>query len=220
MKKSSIPVLMICCSMIGCTSAFDPEQKADRAQNPPANARWLTLIVNAEDGVEPLPVTLKYQSEECKEMTPYGVGGQSQSGSAPMRAMSFEKIDLVKEPGAGAYKARFAIDAGGRCQWKLQSLETSIRYRDRLINNGREVISSGYELRFRNEKDAVRSSNVRVQYSYIPVISMRGEPSKSEVRLKLTSGLVPPSFDPATSATMTLEPKVFGDMATTDRRAP
>lgn len=221
MKKLAIPVLMIFYSMVSCTSALGPGQEADRTQSPPTNARWLTLIMKAEDDVEPAPVSLKYESEKCKEVSHYGVGGQSQSGSTLMRALNFEKIDLVREPVSSTYKARIAIDAGGRCQWKLVSLETSIRYKSRNhLINGREVLSGRYELEFMNRKDSVRSSSARVQYSYIPVILVKGEPLKNEARLDLISGLIPPSFDPSTSITMTLEPKVFGDMAKTIRAAP
>jgi hypothetical protein len=220
-KRLGIPLFVICSSLVGCTSASDLDRKADRTQSPTADARWLTLIVKAADGVEPQPVTLQYVSEKCKEATSYGVGGQSQSGTAMMRALNFEKIDLVREAAGDAYKARFAIDAGGACQWKLASLETSFKYRSshRLVK-GKEVISHRNEFNFRSAKDSIRTPNVRAEFVYFPVILVKDDPSKNEVRLRPKSLFFPPNLDPSTSGTMTLEVRVFEDMAMTVRAAP
>lgn len=220
-KKLSIPLLVLCFSMASCTSALDLDQKADRTQSPSANARWLTLIVNAEAGVEPLPVTLAYESEKCQEARSYGVGGQSQSGTALMRALNFEKVNLVREPAGDAYTARFAIDAGGSCQWRLVSLETSFKYKSRNpLAKGKEVISNRNKFEFRSEKNSVRTPNVKMTYAYFPVIFVKDDPSKNEVRLRAKSLFYPPSLDPSASGTMTLELKVFDDMAMTVRAAP
>lgn len=207
--------------MVGCAPALDLDQKADRTQSPPADARWLTLVVKPEGGLEPLPVSLEYESEKCEEARSYGVGGQSQSGTALMRASNFGKVELVREPADGEYKARLAIDAGGPCQWKLVSLETSFKYRSRNpLVNGREVVSHGNKIEFRSRKDSVRSPNVRMRFEYFPVVFVKDDPSKNEVRLQPKSGFFPPSFDPSASGTMSLEPRVFDDMAMTVRTAP
>lgn len=220
-KRLGIPLFVICSFLVGCTSASDLDRKADRMQSPSADARWLTLIVKAADGVEPQPVTLQYASEKCKEATRYGVGGQSQSGTAMMRALNFEKVDLVREAAGDAYKARFAIDAGGACQWKLVSLETSFKYRSnhRLVK-GKEVISHRNEFNFRSAKDAIRTPNVRAEFAYFPVIVLKDEPSKNELRLRPKSLFFPPNLDPSESGTMTLEVKVFEEMAMTVHADP
>lgn len=220
-KKLGIPLLAICSSVAGCAATWDLDQKADRTQSPSSNARWLTLVMNAEDGVEPMPVTLEYESEKCKEPRSYGVGGQSQSGVTLMRALNFEKINLVREPASDTYKARFPIDAGGSCQWKLVSLETSFKYRSaHRLAQGKEAISNREKFRFRNEKDSVHSPNVRMRYAYFPVILMEDDPSNNKIRLQPKSLFFPPSFDPSASGMMILEVKVFGDMAMTVRTAP
>lgn len=85
-QKLGIPLLLICASVASCSSAVDPDRQADRTQSPAADARWLTLVMKAEEGIEPRPVTLEYVSDTCQEARPYGVGGQSQSGTALMRA--------------------------------------------------------------------------------------------------------------------------------------
>ncbi|RIX84706.1 hypothetical protein [Acidovorax cavernicola] len=219
--KSGIPLLMICFVLAGCASALDLDQKADRTQSPAANARWLTLVMKGNEGVEPLPVTLEYESEKCKEPRSYGVGGQSQSGTMLMRATHFEHVNLIKESVGDAYKARFAIDAGGSCQWKLVSLETSFKYRsNHPLAKGKEATSFRSRFRFGSEKNAVRTPGLRAELSYFPVIYIREDPSKNEVRLRSKSLFLPPSFDPPTSATLYLETNVFGDMAMTVRAAP
>jgi len=212
---------MICSSVASCTTAMDPGRKADRTQNPSADARWLTLVVNAGDGIEPQPVTLEYESEKCKEARSYGVGGQSRSGTASMRALSFEKVNLVREPGGNSFRAHFAIDAGGNCQWKLVSLEASFKYKSsHRLAEGKEAFSHRNRFDFRGGKDSVRSPNVRMQYAYFPVILVKDTPQENEVRLRAKSLFFPPSLDPSSSGTMLLELKVFGDMAMTVRADP
>ena len=220
-KRLGNPLFVICSFLAGCTSASDLDRKADRTQSPSADARWPTLIVKAVDGVEPQPVTLQYASEKCKEATHYGVGGQSQSGTAMMRALNFEKVELVRAASGNAYKARFAIDAGGACQWKLVSMETSFKYRSkhRLVK-GKEVISHGNEFNFRSAKDAIRTPNVKAEFAYFPVILVKDDPSKNELRLRPKSLFFPPNLDPSASGTMTLEVRVVEDMAMTVRADP
>ncbi|MFE1570783.1 hypothetical protein [Comamonas odontotermitis] len=202
--------------LVGCTPASNLDHKADRTQNPAKDARWLTLIVKAGDGIEPQPVTLEYESEKCEEPRSYGVGGQSQSGVALMRASHYEKISLDRAPENHVYKARFAIDAGGSCQWKLVSLETSFKYRSHHpLAQGKEAISNREKFAFRSEKDSVRTPNVRVNFEYFPVVYLHDHPSENRFRLQKKSMFFPPSLDPSESGTMTLEPKVFGDMAMT-----
>lgn len=207
--------------MAGCTPALNLDHKADRTQSPAKDARWLTLIVKAEEGIEPQPVTLEYESEKCKEPRSYGVGGQSQSGVSLMRASQYEKISLDRAPENDVYKARFAIDAGGSCQWKLVSLEASFKYRSnhRLVK-GKEAISYKEKFVFRNEKDSIRTPNVKARATYFPVIYVHDDPSENTFRLERKFMFFPPTLDPSESGTMTLEPKVFGDMAMTVSENP
>lgn len=213
--------LAACVFIIGCTPAWDLDHKADRTQSPAKDARWLTLIVKAESGVEPQPVTLEYESEKCKEARSYGVGGQSQSGVALMRASNYEKISLVRAPESHVYQARFAIDAGGSCQWKLVSLETAFKYQsNHQLVKGKEAISHKAQFTFRNQKDSVRIPNLNVSYEYFPVIYIKDDPSENEFRLQAKSLFFPPSLDPSESGTMILKPKVFVDRAMTVREDP
>ena len=216
MKKNfSAHHLALACTFLACSAfASDAAEKADRTQNPSADARWLALIVKADVGVTPLPATLEYESEKCRELRSYGVGGQSQSGSTMMRALNFEHVDLVKEPEGSSYKARFAIDAGGRCEWKLVSLETSFVFKSsHPLAKGMEVRANRKTFSFRDRKDAVRAPNVRMQLPYFPVILVKDDPRQNELRLREKGLFIPPSFAPSASGMMILEWKVFDDKA-------
>ena len=205
--------LFAACSACAVETA-EKAEKADRTQNPPVDARWLELIMKTDAGVTPLPATLEYESGKCQEMRAYGVGGQSQSGSTMMRAQSFEHVDLVKEPEGHSYKARFAIDAGGRCEWKLVSLETSFMFKSSHPQaKGMEVRSNRATFTFRDRKDAVRAPNVRMKLTHFPVILVRDDPRQNELRLRAEGLFIPPSFDPSASGMMILEWKVLDGMA-------
>lgn len=212
-------VLVITMSM-GCSFPASLDQDVDRGQSPTEGARWLTLIVQSNEGVEPQPVKLEYESDKCKERRTYGVGGQSQSGAALMKAKTFEEITLVGEAAAG-YKARFAIDAGGRCQWTLITLETSFKFtsKNHLVSEN-AVVSRRNKIDFRNEKNAVRLPNVKMRIAYFPVIELKDAPLSNTIRLQPASLFLPPSFDPSASGTMMLEVKVIDEMAMTVREDP
>ena len=213
--KFGISLCFSCMLVMGCASATsDDAQSADRTQSPGADARWLTLIVKGSEGVTPQPVTLEYESEKCQESRPYGVGGQSQSGRTRMRAVNFEQIKLIKQPDGNDYKARFAIDAGGRCQWKLVSLEAAFVFRSGHAQaNGKEVRSNRTTFSFRDRKDAVRAPNVRMQLPYFPVILVKDDPRQNELQLRSKGLILPPGFDPSASGMMILEWQVFDDKA-------
>ncbi|QIL82265.1 hypothetical protein G7047_21755 [Diaphorobacter sp. HDW4A] len=220
-KKSAFLLMMMGALLAGCTVASEQEHKADRTQSPAVNARWLTLIVKAGNGVTPQPVTLQYESEQCKESRSYGVGGQSQSGTTMMRALNFEKIDLVREPESDAYKARFAIDAGGSCGWKLVSLETSFKYTSgHALVHGQELLSHRTTFTFRSSKNAVTTPNVRVSRIWFPVIAVDDDLAKNTLHLRARSLFIPPDLNPSASGSLILEFKVAEDMAMLVRPDP
>lgn len=222
MKKSlAIPATLLCATLAACSFAREPAPLADRTQDPPADARWVTLIVNAGEGLVPQPVALEYQSEKCEESRSYGVGGQSQSGTALMRAQNFEKVELVREATGNAYKARIAIDAGGPCQWKLVSLDASFRHQSRHpLVPGKEVSTLAKQFYFRSGRDAIRTPGVRVKLAYFPVIFLRDQPLPNEMRLQPLSLYLPTHLDPTGSLTLMLEPRVAADKAMVVRADP
>lgn len=219
MKRAwGAPLLAACLLMAGCASALDTSQKADRTQSPAADARWLTLAVTLPEDARPLPVKLHYDSARCKEPRSYGVGGQSQSGVAMMRASHYEDLELVKEPRGNQYKARLAIDAGGPCQWMLTSLETAFAYTSRHpLVQGREVQAHRISFEFAKAKDAIRAPNVRMVFPYVPVIITDDDIPEKELRLAPLGFFLPPTFDPSASGTMYLVFKVHDDKPVTAR---
>lgn len=61
---------------------------------------------------------------------------------------------------------------------------------------------------------------MRVPLSYFPVILVGNTSSDTRIRLQARSLFLPPSLDPSASGILTLEPKVFDDMAMTVRADP
>lgn len=214
-------LIAVCFLLAGCASALDTSQKADRTQSPAADARWLTLAVTLPEGARPLPVKLHYDSARCKEPRSYGVGGQSQSGVAMMRASHYEDLELVKDPAGHQYKGHLAIDGGGPCQWMLTSLETAFTYTSRHpLVKGREVKANRISFEFAKAKDAIRAPNVRMVFPYVAVIITDDDASEKELRLAPLGFINPPTFDPSASGTMYLVFKVHDDNPITARPVP
>lgn len=207
MKKLATFLLMLS----GAVWAAD--QPVDRNKSPSADARWVTLILRTQEGVTPEVMTLQYQSKSCKESRAYGVGGGSQSGSMQMLALDFEKINLVRQQEEHRYQARFAIDGGGPCQWLLQTLSVAFKYRSRnVLVKDQEATSWPIEIAFNKQKDARRSLNVRMQLDYFPVIVQSDSVAKNQLRLRPRQLFMLPSFDPAESGILLLQPKVFDEL--------
>lgn len=201
-----------------CSASF--AQQADRTQHPAEDARWTTLIVQAQQGLEPQPITLQYESRKCKESRAYGVGGQSQSGSMQMPALSFEKPQWVKSAQSHEYKIRFAVDGGGPCQWQLQYFEFRLQYQSsNPLVKGQQAESARIRIEFRKDRAALRRSNVRMALDYFPVIVMDADAAKNQLKLRPKTLLMLPSFDPPESGVMLLQAKVFEDMALTARKS-
>lgn len=218
-KKFAAPLLGLFSSMAACTAT--QAQQADRTQAPPDNARWVTLIIQAQQGLEPLPITLQYESQKCTENRAYGVGGQSQSGSMQMRALSFEKPQWTNRAGSHDYQTSFAIDAGGPCQWQLQSLEFRLQYRSsNPLVKGQQAQSDRIDIRFRADKEALRRTNIRMTLDYSPLIIQGDDAAKNQLKLRSKMLFMLPSFDPPESGILMLRTKVFEDMTLTARQNP
>ncbi|MDR2299829.1 MAG: hypothetical protein LBE30_15965 [Comamonas sp.] len=214
-----ISLLFFIACITGSSRAEEPE--VDTRQSPAADARWLTLIVQAENDIAPQPVSLEYQAGQCTESRSYGVGGQSQSGRMQMPALHFEKITLSKQTSSQRYQARIALDAGGSCQWKLVGLSTQFKYTSQHAQTkGQELLSQRIKIAFADRKNAVRKLDVLMRFQYFPVIYLADNPAQNSI--KLQSGGFPdlPSFDPAESGTLMLQFKVFNDLAMTARVDP
>lgn len=214
-----IPLLVILACI--AVSGWAKESEVDIRQSPPDNARWLTLIIQAEDDIAPQPVSLEYQAGQCTESRSYGVGGQSQSGRMQIPALHFEKITLSKQTSGQRYQSHIALDAGGICQWKLVGLSTQFKYTSQHAQTkGQELLSQRINIVFADRKDAVRNSDVRMRFQYFPVIYLADKHEQNRIRLQ--SGGFPdlPSFDPVESGIMMLQFQVFNDLAMTARADP
>ena len=215
--RISLLAILVCATGLGRAE----ESEVDTRKSPPDNARWLTLIVQAEDDIAPQPVSLEYQAGQCSELRSYGVGGQSQSGRTRMPAVHFEKIDLSKEPSGQRYRARIALDAGGNCQWKLVGLSTQFKYTSPHAQTwGQELLSQRIQVVFADRKNAVRKLNVRMRFQYFPVIYLADKPEQNSIRLQSSGFPDLPSFDPEESGIMILQFKVFNDLAMTATADP
>ncbi|MEG2047984.1 MAG: hypothetical protein RR100_14130 [Comamonas sp.] len=218
-KKFAAPLLGLFSSTAACTAAL--AQEADRTQAPPDNARWVTLIVQAQEGLQPLPILLKYEAQKCKEERAYGVGGQSQSGSMQMPALNFEKPPWTKKAGSHDYQMSFAIDAGGGCQWQLQSLQFRLQYQSRDLRvKGQQAQSGQIDIDFRNDKSALRRANVRMKLDYFPVVVLDEDAAKNQLRLRAKMLYFLPHFDPQESGIIMLRTQVFEDMTLNARQSP
>ncbi|MDL5037009.1 hypothetical protein [Comamonas resistens] len=215
MKKFAIALLML------CGPVFAVLAQVDRTHKPAEDARWITLIVQAQEGLQPLPISLKYEAQKCKEERPYGVGGQSQSGSMLMRALSFEKPSWTKKAGSHDYLLSFALDGGGDCQWQLQSLEFRLQYQSRDPRAKNQQAQSGQiDIDFRNDKSALRRADVRMKLDYFPVLVLGDDAAKNQLKLRAKMLYLLPHFDPPESGIIVLRSQVFEDMTLIARQSP
>ncbi len=214
-------LLTLCCGTAANAWAAGLNPATDTRQSPAADARWLSLIVEAQEGLEPGPVSLEYEARQCMENRSYGVGGQSQSGTTKMKALNFEKPTLEKQAGSHNYQVRFALDAGGPCQWQLKAIETSFIYRSSLAQfRGQQLQSARLKINFRDSKKAVRSPDTRITLDYFPVIFVEEKPANSELKLRAKTVFLPPDFDPSALGSVRLRLRMHEDMALTVSRNP
>ena len=214
-------LLALCCCTAANAWAKGLNPDTDTSQSPAADARWLTLIFEAQEGLEPGPVTLEYEARKCMENRSYGVGGQSQSGTTKMKALDFEKPTLQRQPDSHNYQTRFALDAGGPCQWQLRAIETSFVYRSSLAQfRGQQLQSTWLKINFSDSKEAVRAPDTRITLDYFPVIFVEEKPAESELKLRAKTMFLPPDFDPSASGSLRLRIRMHEDKALTVSRDP
>ena len=220
-KPWRISLLALACGMTAGAWARGLNPETDISQNPAADARWLTLMIEAHEGLELAPVSLEFEARKCEERRAYGVGGQSQSGTTMMKALNFEDIVLERQPDSHRYKARIALDAGGPCQWQLKTLETFFTYRSNLPQvKGQLAKSSRIKIEFRNSKKAERAPNTLMRLDYFPVIFLEDKPAENQLRLRGKTLFFPPDFDPSASGLMKINLKVHEDKVLKASRNP
>ncbi|MGP6471346.1 hypothetical protein [Rahnella aceris] len=114
--------------------------KTDQTLSPPENARRVTIVVRVPEGITLLPLQMLYRSERCKTKS-YNSSNEAyeiRGYNGFMQAFSTIANSNVRQQ-------RIAIDGGGPCQWRLNSIKVSFKIADgNPLVKGKEVFATNY----------------------------------------------------------------------------
>jgi len=116
------------------------DNRPEKILSPPADAKWVDVTFRVPEGITLQPAELLYRSEQCKSVRynssnePHDIPGYNDT-ERPFGAPDGDNIRRLQ----------VAVDGGGSCQWKLNSLKVSFRISDNIaLVKGKEVIDTSY----------------------------------------------------------------------------
>jgi hypothetical protein len=112
----------------------------DRTLSPPQNAKWVDVVFTLPADTVLLPMEVLYRSNKCKTVRynssnePHDIPGYN----------DFEK-PFGQQGSSNIWRAHIAIDGGGKCQWRLNSIKVSFKIADgNPLVKGKEVFATNY----------------------------------------------------------------------------
>ncbi|ELQ9312226.1 hypothetical protein R3D73_005276 [Serratia marcescens] len=116
------------------------DNRPDKTLSPPADAKWVDVTFRVPEGITLQPAELLYRSAQCKSV-------RYNSSNEPHDIPGYNDVEqpFGAPDGDNIRRLQVAVDGGGSCQWRLNSLKVSFRIADDVpLVKGKEVIDTSY----------------------------------------------------------------------------